>query len=270
MTISDAILLGVVQGLTEFLPISSSGHLILVPWLLGRTPGGLTFDVALHLGTLAVLLGYFWRDWLQLIGGLVQAVRGRPDGRVRLLALLVVGTIPASVVGLAGERIIEEHLRSPYLAAALLASVAVLFLVAERGAAQRRLLKDVGLVDVLLIGCAQATALVPGVSRSGITIVAGLALGLRRDEAARFSFLLATPAIAGAGLLRARTLASDGIAADEWGVFAAGFLAAALVGLVAVAWLLSYLRRRSLAVFAYYRLALAALIVVLALVRGAP
>jgi undecaprenyl-diphosphatase len=270
VTFWDAILLGAVQGLTEFLPISSSGHLILVPWLLGRPAGGLTFDVALHLGTLVVLLIYFWRDWLHLLGGVVALARGRPDGRARLLGLLIVGTIPAVMVGLVAERIIEEQLRSPYLAAVLLAGVGALFLVAEQWAVQRRALKDVGLADALLIGCAQATALVPGVSRSGITIVAGLWLGLRRDEAARFSFLMATPVIAGAGILRLRTLTPASMTAEEWALFAAGFAAAAVFGLLAIAWLLAYLRRRSLAVFAYYRLALAALIVGLALTRTMP
>lgn len=268
MTPWDAILLGAVQGLTEFLPVSSSGHLIVVPWLLGRPAGGLTFDVALHIGTLLVLLVYFWRDWLHLAGGLLNVARGRPDPRAQVLVLLVVGTLPAVAVGLTAERVIEERLRSPYLVAVLLAAVAVLFLVAERSATQRRLLKDVGWVDALLIGCAQATALVPGVSRSGITIVAGLILGLRRDEAARFSFLLATPAIAGAGVLRLRALLQSGLPPEEQVAFALGLVSAAVVGFAAVAWLLGYLRRRSLAVFAYYRLGLAVLIVVLALTRG--
>lgn len=269
MTPWDAILLGAVQGLTEFLPISSSGHLIVVPWLLGRPAGGLTFDVALHVGTLLVLLVYFWRDWLYLAGGLLRLVQGQRDARARVLLLLVVGTLPAAVVGLVGERVIEEHLRSPYLVAVLLAGVAVLFLVVERGATQLRMLKDVGWSDALLVGCAQALALVPGVSRSGITIVAGLMLGLRRDEAARFSFLLATPAIAGAGALRLRDLVRAGLPPEEQLIFALGLLSAAVVGFAAVAWLLGYLRRRSLAAFAYYRFALATLIVVLAATRGA-
>lgn len=271
MTPWDAIFLGAVQGLTEFLPVSSSGHLIVVPWLLGRPNGGLTFDVALHMGTLFALLVYFWREWLRvLVRGVPGLLHGTSGQDTKLLLLLLVGTVPAAIVGYTGEELIERTLRSPFVIAALLVSVGVLFLVVERLATPRRRLKDLGWGDALLIGCAQALALAPGVSRSGITIVVGLGRGLQRDDAARFSFLLATPAIAGAGVLRLRPLLESSLPPEELLTLALGFLSAALVGLVAIAWLLGYLRQRSLALFAYYRFVLAGLIVVLALVRNGP
>lgn len=270
MTPWEAVLLGVVQGLTEFLPISSSGHLVVVPWLLGRPDGGLTFDVALHMGTLLALVVYFWREWLGVLMAAPGLLRGRRNQDTRLLGLLVLGTVPAAIAGFVGEEFIERTLRSPYVIAALLAGVGVLFLVAERWPTPMRRLKDVRWTDALFVGCAQALALAPGVSRSGITIVAGLSRGLRRDDAARFSFLLATPAVAGAGVLRLRSLLGSGLPPDEQLTFLLGFLSAAVVGFVAIAWLLDYLRQRSLAPFAYYRFGFAALIVVLAILRSSP
>lgn len=244
-----AVIMGVVQGITEFFPISSTAHLILFPWFFGW--GGdidtLTFDVALHGGTLVALLVCFYRDWIELFA------RDR-----HTLLFIMLATIPAAVVGILLNDVVEQTFRSPLIIVFSLVGFGVLMLVAEKRG--RRLKERVSLFDALVIGCAQAVALVPGVSRSGITIAAGLFRNIKRESAARFSFLLSTPIIAGATLLEGRKLVEhpDGYPLD---VFAAGFAAAFVSGYFAIKFLLSFLRRNPLNAFVYYRFLLAAIIV---------
>ncbi len=265
MELVRAAVLGVVQGLTEFLPVSSSGHLILLPELLGWPDQGLAFDAALHAGTLLALLLYFHRTWLHLATGAARDLTSFPRRRhlgpeSRLVALLLVGTLPAAVTGLLLDDWIEAHLRTAWVVASTLAGVGALLWWVEARPRGRRDIPDLGLTDVLIIGCLQATALVPGVSRSGATILGGLLLGMRREEAARFAFLLGTPAFAGAFLLTAPDLANGDA------TFAAvilGMATSAVVGAAAVAWLLRYLVRGSLRPFAVYRVVLAALVLTL-------
>jgi undecaprenyl-diphosphatase len=257
-----AVILGLVQGLTEFLPVSSTAHLILVSSALGLDPDkfGLSFDVALHLGTALAVLLYFARTWIGLLLDLV-------GGRWRLPALVIVGTIPAAVAGVLLESTVEQTLRSPIWIVVGLIAGSIVFVIAERLATQRQSMPQLSFTDSLVMGAAQAIALLPGISRSGITISTGLLRGLTREEATRFSFLLATPVILGAGLktlLDARKAA--GLFAEP-DVLAAGFAVSFLSGLAAVAFLVRFLRTHSLNWFVAYRLALAAL-VVLALALG--
>ena len=206
MNTTQAIVLGIVQGLGEFLPISSSGHLIVVPWLLGWPDHGLAFDVALHLGTLAAVLFAFAGDWVKLISSGVRCLlRGRPfaEPEARLLWLLALASIPGAVAGLLLDEWAETVFRSPALVATTMAVMgAVLFAADRRVSASGPAAEQVSLRDAVLVGLAQALAIVPGVSRSGATIIAGRFLGYRREEAARFSFLLATPITAGAALVK--------------------------------------------------------------------
>jgi undecaprenyl-diphosphatase len=253
--LAAAVILGLVQGVTEFLPISSTAHLILVAQLLRLDPErfGLSFTVALHLGTALAVLLYFARIWV----GLAADVLAR---RWRMPVLVVVGTIPAVIAGALLEGLVSDALRAPgWIVVGLVAGSAI-FLGAERVARQRRDMGDLRIADALLMGTAQAIALLPGISRSGITISTGLVRDLRRDEATRFSFLLATPVIAGAG---AKTLLDARKAADLFSapdVLVAGFVASFIAGLGAVAFLVRFLRTNSLRPFVIYRLALAAVV----------
>jgi undecaprenyl-diphosphatase len=250
-----AVTLGLVQGLAEFLPISSSAHLILTPWFFGWPDPGLTFDVALHFGTLIAVAAYFWRDWLRL---LAAAPRPRtPDGR--LFWLLMVGAIPGGIAGVLLDDLAERALRAPLLIAGALALMGLVLLVADRWGRHERELHDIGLVDALLIGASQALAIVPGVSRSGITIAVARARGLERAAAARFSFLVGSPIILGAALFKLRDiLRAPGVLS---GPFLAGVAMAAVVGAITIGVLLRYVQRSGLGIFVVYRLLLAALVV---------
>jgi undecaprenyl-diphosphatase len=265
----QAIVLGIVQGLTEFLPISSSGHLILTPYLAGWDDefiNSLQFSVMLHLGTLTALLVYFWRDWLRLVPAGLAAIRDRSlagDPDRRLAWLLAVTVVPAAVAGVLLDDIIESTLRTPGVVATLLVVGAAVMWLADRWGAKTRHEGDLGFPGAFGVGVAQALALAPGVSRSGITISAGLFLGLTREAAARFAFLMATPIIAAAGLFEVRKLLAGDTPVDvQVGPLVAGMAAALLSGLFAIGFLLRYLRTRSLAVFIAYRLVLAAVIVI--------
>lgn len=270
----QALVLGVAQGVSEFLPISSSGHLILVPWLfdwhyLGNHPDfNKTFDVALHLGTLIAVLIYFWGDIVRLFGAWVRSLRRRsietPDERIAWF--VAVATIPAGLVGAVGESFVEDKLGQPWQIAILLAVAALVLWYADR-TAERRKMDDLGLGTAVAVGAAQALALAPGVSRSGITISAGRLLGLSRDDAARFSFFLYTPVVAGAVIFKSRELL-HGFPAGTGGPFLVGTLTAAVVGLVAIWGLLAYVRRNGYGIFVAYRL-LAAAAVLLLIVSGA-
>lgn len=247
--------LGIVQGLGEFLPISSSAHLILAPWFFGWPDPGLTFDVALHVGTLVAVVAYFWSDLLRLA---IAAPRPRtPDGR--LFWLLLLGAIPGAIAGVLLDDLAEQAFRSPLLIAGTLSLMGLALLAADRIGATDREMHDIGPLDALLIGAAQALAIVPGVSRSGITIAVARARGIERATAARFSFLLGIPLIAGAALFKLRHLADTPGALT--GPFLVGVLAAALVGAASIAFLLRYLQRAGLGLFVLYRLLLAGLVV---------
>src|SRR6266508_2356242 len=242
----QAIILGIVQGLTEFLPISSSAHLVLVPWLLGWPPHSLAFDAALHLGTLLALLLYFWRQWLgigrALLAGLGSA-DARQDPNYILGWLLILGSLPAAVTGLVAEKAIESALRQPQPIAMLLIVFGLLLLAAERLGPRQRSISDMTLADALLIGLAQALALAPGVSRSGVTMTAGLLLGLDRTAAARFSFLMSMPLVLAAGASQLAELLQGGDNAAELGALGAGLVAAALTSIGAIWFLLHFLQR---------------------------
>lgn len=257
MDILQAIWLGVLQGLTEFLPISSSAHLILMRfwfgWEIGDPQAELVFDVALHMGTLTAIVVYFWRDLTRVASA---AFSNRPERAVdkRLAWGIVAGCIPAALVGALFENPIETFFRSQYaLIAGLLIGVGLLMALADRLGRKERALESIGIPDAFLIGVAQACALIPGFSRSGITIVAGLMLGLQREAAARFSFLLATPITFGAAVWSFRNLFQGGIPSEMIAPMLAGGAAAMVVGWLCIAFLIRYLRTRSLTPFVVYR-----------------
>jgi undecaprenyl-diphosphatase len=273
-TTLQALLMGIVQGLTEFLPVSSSGHLILVPTLLGWSDpfiDSLSFSVMLHMGTLVALLVYFWRDWLVLIPAGLLALRDRSfdgDPNRRLAWLLVATVIPAAIIGALFNDFIESHVRQAGLVALLLVIGAAIMWLADRWGRRTRDMDDLSFPAAFGIGVAQAVALLPGVSRSGISISAGLFAGLTREAAARFSFLMAAPVIAGAGLFEARKLLTgEAGVAVETTPLVVGFVAAAISGLIAIWGLLRYLRSNSLSVFVAYRVVVAIVVVVVLLSR---
>ncbi len=279
----QSIVLGLVQGLTEFIPISSSAHLVIVPWLFGWTDptlGSLSFDVALHMGTLVAVIVFFAADWGRLISGWFRSIVRLNIGEsrdARMAWYLLLACIPGAVAGVFLEGLLTEtfHVqpipRAPMIGMAIvIALLGALLLLADARARQRRPFDTIGPLDAALIGLAQALAIFPGVSRSGATITAGLALGLERPAAARFSFLLSAPIIAGAGLKSLYDMLSRGtstLSSSEIVVFPVGFVVAALSGFFCIKVLLSYLQKHSTRVFVYYRFALAALILVVALAR---
>jgi undecaprenyl-diphosphatase len=259
-----AALLGVIQGLTEFLPVSSSAHLILARAFFGWDAEvfGLAFDVACHVGTLLAVLVFFRRDLAAMLRAVPSMFSRVPEPPARLAWLIVAGTVPAVLVGLLLGDAIEAHLRTPAVAAVTLAAVALAFLAVERSGTHARGHASLSLGEAVAIGVAQAAALVPGISRSGGTIAAAMAMGLRRDEAARFTFLLGIPAILGAAVVEGRVLLRTGLTPAEAGLFFVGIVTSALVGYFTVKYFIRYLARHSLAPFAWYRLLLAAAVVV--------
>ena len=270
----QAIVIGVVQGLTEFLPVSSSAHLILLPRVLGWNDAFINspaFVVMLHMGTLLALLVYFWRDLLRYALAALAILRDRrigADPDRRMAALLAVSVIPAAFIGVALEGFVDTFFREQLLVVCgLLVVGALILFIAERAARHTREMTELRVVDALAIGLAQAFALFPGISRSGITISAGLFLGLRREAAARFAFLMGTPIIFGAGLWKTRELLDSSVGAFDPGVLAAGMIAAAVSGLTAIWFLLAYLRRFSTDIFGLYRLIAAAVFAALLLAR---
>ncbi len=262
MSVVEAVLLGLVQGFTEFLPISSSGHLILVPWLQGydfletHEEFNKTFDVALHVGTLVAVVAYFRDDIVRLLAAFFRSVRARAirDGDERLAWAVAVGTVPAVIVGGLGENFIQDHLGEPWEIAILLIVGGLLLGYADRRP-ERQGLEKTTPRQGLIVGIAQALALAPGVSRSGITITASRFLGLTRDAAARFSFLMLAPITAGAVVFKAAKAVADGLPHGVVGPMVAGTIAAAVSGYVAIAWLLSILRSHSYDPFVIYRVA---------------
>jgi undecaprenyl-diphosphatase len=255
MTASHAIVLGLVQGATEFLPVSTSGHLILVPALLGWPDQGLAFDAAVHLGTVLALLIYFAGDIRSLAAGVLA---GRPADR-RLAWGVALASIPAGIAGLVFQRAIETRLRSTTVIALSTILWALVLWWADRRAARNAPehdLREVGLGQSIVVGLAQALALVPGTSRSGITISAGLLTGLNRSTAARFAFFLGIPVTIAAGLFETMAIARVGLSGHDVGVFAFGVGTSFAAGLAAIRFLVAYLRRRTLLVFVAYRIAL--------------
>jgi undecaprenyl-diphosphatase len=271
VSILQAIVLGLVQGATEFAPVSSSGHLILVPWMFGWVLIGdadvkKSFDVALHMGTLLGALIYFRHDVSRYATAWLQSIRGRrlstPDERIAWA--LVVGTVPGVIAGTLLENVIQERLGAPWLIAVMLVAFGALLVLVDRHTRGDRTFESIGPREGLLLGTAQALALQPGVSRSGVTITAARAMGLDRESAARFSFLLSLPIIAGAGAYKAVDLAQTGLQghAPE---FLAGIVASAISGFVVIWGLLRYLKRHDFTAFLWYRIALAAVVVILIL-----
>jgi len=279
LPILEAIILGIVQGLTEFLPVSSTAHLALVPWLVTRlglanwSDPGLTFDVALHAGTLFAILLYFWRTWIQIIraalGGKVVRFSETSDNQRdltpeeqrrerQLLWYMIAATIPAALAGALLEKRIETTFRAPALVASMLIIVAVIMWIAERVSKFQKPLPQITLGDAMTVGVLQAFAVVPGVSRSGITITGGLFRNFTREAAARFSFLLSTPIIGGAALFKLHHVMKHGLPPGEtapgMAAFVIGITVSAVVGYAAIAWFLRYLQTKTLTVFIVYRI----------------
>jgi undecaprenyl-diphosphatase len=292
MLLIQSLILGIVQGLTEFIPVSSSAHLVIVPWLFGWNDPiflSLGFDVALHMGTLVALIVFFRKDWVRLIGAWFKSIGqlkvgtrlklgNDPDRKIAWF--LLVATVPGGIAGILFEGKIERLFHpegQPILAssmiamAVILAFLGLLLLLADRFAKHDRAIASMRWKDAILIGLSQALAIFPGVSRSGATITAGLALGLERESAARFSFLLSAPIIAGAGAKSlydfARGLGQAGSEAALWPLIAAGFVAAAASGFFCIKFLLDFLQKHTAKAFVFYRWALAALVIVVALVK---
>jgi undecaprenyl-diphosphatase len=268
MPLHQAILLAIVQGLTEFLPISSSAHLALAPWFLGWKDQGLAFDIALHFGTLAAVVIYFFRDWLQVLAQAFGVNYG-PDPELRLnhsmLWLLAVGSLPIGFFGFLFEHYAETTLRNPVVIGTMLIGVGLLMALAERVSRHERGIGTIGLVDAIVIGFAQAIAIIPGTSRSGITISAGLFRNIDRHAAARFSFLLSTPAITAAALKAFWDLyKSGGVPPGERTTFITAIVVSAITGCLVIAFLLRFLRSNSLRPFVWYRIALGVVVLALA------
>ena len=269
MNIIQSIILGIIQGLTEFLPISSSGHLILAQNLFGIKEATLAFDVALHLGTALALIIFFWKDWIKLIKAFFRSFKKfdlKNDTEQRLIYFLIIASIPGALFGILLEKQAETVFRSTYLVLANLVIISFVFIIVEKVAKKVRDLKQTNLRDSLAIGFSQALAIIPGVSRSGITITAGLFSGLKREAAARFSFLMATPIILGAGLLSFKDIVAQGENGTGWINIVVGFLVSAIVGFLTIKYLLRYLKNHTLNIFAYYRFLLVAAIIIYLLI----
>ncbi len=294
MPLYQAIVLAIVQGLTEFLPVSSTAHLWLVPWLLQWKDPGLTFDIALHAGTLVAVLGYFWRYWLEMVkmvlgisggnthtaaaSGTTAALNPKSKienpksaaGPIALLGenrqlfwFLVIATIPAGIAGWLFEHAADEQLRSPIIVGSALIIVGLIMGAGERVGRREHDLGHVGLVDSIIVGVAQAFSVIPGVSRSGSTMAAGLFRNMKRETAARFSFLLSTPIIAGAALKKGLEIHHAGLPADMRLPFLVGIMVSAVVGYLVIAVLIRFLERRTFTVFVVYRIVLGVIILLL-------
>ena len=278
MSVLQAIVLGIVQGLTEFLPISSSGHLLLVPWLFNwhfllENPGlNKTFDVALHLGTFVAVVIYFWREIVRLVGAWVRSIarRSLAEPEARLAWLLIVSTIPAALVGVLFEDFITTRLGKPWMIGVAMIAFAGVMYVIDHLAKLDRDMEELTWFDALLIGVAQALALLPGVSRSGITMITGLVLRLDRESAARYSFLMSIPVIGGAAVFKGLEVVKDGLPPGTAMPFLAGMGAAALSGIAAIWFVLAYLKRHNFNIFVIYRIVVGVgvLILVVAGVRS--
>jgi len=261
MTWTQIIVLAIVQGLTEFLPISSSGHLVLVPSVFGWTDQGLVFDIAVHFGSLLAVCVYFRNDLAGLLRGGLSVLHGRADSLQSRLALsIAIGTVPAAIAGLLFADWIEANLRDPMIVVCTLAGYAVLMAAADRFGSRARNISNIRISDALVIGIAQALALVPGTSRSGVTITAGMMLGLQRQDAARFSFLLSVPVILLATIYKGTSIIIAGTPID-WGALAVAAAISALVAYLSIEFFMRFVNAIGLMPFAIYRLILAGVII---------
>lgn len=264
MNLIEAAIFGIIQGATEFLPVSSSGHLALAHYFLGAQESDLAFDVALHLGTLLAILAYFRDDFWQM-GKAVLGLHKEPaeTQRLRKMALFIaIATVPGALAGLLLGKAAENYFRHPAMVATALAGAGLLLLLADRAGKRTRNFEKITLTNALLIGLSQACAIIPGVSRSGSTITCGLAMGLTRQAAIRFSFLLSAPIIFGAGVHEIPKIVKNGMLDGQTILYATGFLAAAISGYLFISFIMQYIRARSFAFFAYYRFLLAALVLI--------
>jgi len=265
MSVYQAIILGVVQGLTEFFPVSSSGHLILVPWLfhwtffLNHPALNKTFDVALHVGTFVGAAAYFRSDIARYLRSWVSSIRSRAVSTTdeRLAWLLILASVPGALAGALGEDVVEKHLGHPWLIGLWLAVFGILLLVVDRRSRREREVTDLRTADAVWMGLAQAVALSPGVSRSGVTITAARARGLTREAAVRFSFLMSLPIIGGAGIYKGLKLLKNGLPPGSATPFAWGMLASAVTGFLAVSATIRFVKRRPMDAFVVYRVAAA-------------
>ena len=265
MPIWQAVILGIIQGLTEFLPVSSSAHLAVMPYLTGWRDQGIEFDIAVHFGTLLAVLAYFARDWIRILR---EAVAPAAAGRPKMLWLLIAATIPAGVVGFLFEDQAEAAGNSLYSIGTMMIVIGIFMYWADRRSRASKDITGVSLADALAIGAAQALAVIPGTSRSGITISVGLLRNLDRTAAAHFSFLLSTPIIGGAALKNFVDMAREGLAPELYAPFATGIIVSALTGAVTIRFFMDFLRKRSLTFFVTYRLIFGILIIALAIFRS--
>jgi undecaprenyl-diphosphatase len=269
MTLSEAIIYGVVQGITEFLPVSSSGHLAITHWILNTTDpeSDVAFDVALHIGTLVPVVLYFWKDWLDLIKGFLGNLT---NGQVLknqdsvLLLQLVLATIPGALFGLLFEKQAKTIFRSPLSIASMMIVMGAVLWLADRRANSGKKVKEITWLDTLLVGCSQAFAIIPGVSRSGVTMTTGLFRNFNRETAARFSFLMSAPIIFGAAVHELPELIKHGIETD----IAVGVITAAVVGFIAIAGMMKYIQKNSFTPFVIYRFLFGAFIFIVYILRG--
>lgn len=269
MSIIQAIVLGVLQGATEFIPVSSSGHLVLVPWLLGWAPSGLPFTVMVHLGTVFGVLTVFWRDWMAMLSGVAEwAQTRRVTPSLRLLGLLLLGTIPAALLGYFFEPFFERVFQNPLFAAIALLFTAALLLIGDRLGRSQRCVEHMTWRDGLLVGLAQAVAILPGISRSGSTIAAARLRDVERGDAARFSFMLSMPIIIGVGLVQIIEIARTGLSVNGVVPLVVGFIAAFGSAYLVIRWMLNYLRSRSLTIFAAYCVVASLASIAVYLLRG--
>lgn len=268
MPLFQVVILALVQGLTEFLPISSSAHLALAPWLLGWKDPGLAFDIALHFGTLLAIVIYFFRDWLQIVAQAFRIPIGNDPELKRtpnLLWLLALGSIPIGFFGYLFQKEAETTLRSPYIIGAMLIAIGILMEIADRAGRHQKDIEHVTVLDSILIGLAQAIAIIPGTSRSGITIAAGLFRNIDRAAAARFSFLLSTPAILAAAAKAAHDLNKEGgVPPGMMTPLLVGIVLSAVTGCFAIGFLMRYLRKHSMRFFVYYRIIFGIIVIALA------
>jgi undecaprenyl-diphosphatase len=260
MPLLHAILLGIVQGLTEVFPISSSAHLVIVPWIFKWTYQGLSFDVALHVGTGVAFIVYFFKDWIEMTGA---AFCAQKSVKKNLFWFIVAATVPGALAGLIFEEYAETIFRSPVVIVAMLLLFAVILWIADRFGKKQKSMEQMSLSTALIIGCAQAIAIIPGVSRSGITMTAGLWKGLSRESAAKFSFLLATPIIIAAGALKLSALHMSDFNAAFW----LGVVSSAVSGFVGIRYLLNFVKKSSLETFVWYRIVLSIIIIVMFFIR---
>lgn len=271
MDLFQALILGLVQGLTEYIPVSSSGHLVIVPWLLGWPDAPFTFEVLVQWGTLVGVFIYFWRDIWEIVQGVIQGLlKGQPLAtfEAKMGWLVVVATIPAVVFGLLFKDFFESFFDKPIYVGILIGLASLILVAAERFGSRQRNLESIGWLDAIVIGFWQVITMVPGVSRSGATITGGMLRGFDRHAAARFSFLMSIPALGGAGVIALKDLLEAGNLSSELPALTVGFIAATVSGYLCIRWLLGYLKGHSLYVFAVYRVVFSLIVIAVALIRG--